>query len=98
MECRTRHGAAGEGRVGGHVPVGALLTRKSVFDKSSIKWIRAVVHGSTCKKRSGDGGRYQRSSDEAERLVEQGAKPAPNSIGVTRMVRLRMLRKCAARD
>ena len=28
LECRARHGAAGESAVAGHVPVGALLTRK----------------------------------------------------------------------
>jgi ornithine--oxo-acid transaminase len=40
---------------GGHVPVGALLTRKSIFDKIFNQMDRAVVHGSTFKKRS-DGG------------------------------------------
>src|SRR6478736_3227287 len=32
---------------GGHVPVGALLTRKSIFDKVFDSMERAVVHGST---------------------------------------------------
>jgi ornithine--oxo-acid transaminase len=32
---------------GGHVPVGALLTRKSIFDKMFNQMDRAVVHGST---------------------------------------------------
>jgi len=32
---------------GGHVPVGALLTRKAIFDKIFNRMDRAVVHGST---------------------------------------------------
>jgi ornithine--oxo-acid transaminase len=35
---------------GGHVPVGALLTRKWVFDKVFNRMDRAVVHGSTFAK------------------------------------------------
>jgi ornithine--oxo-acid transaminase len=35
---------------GGHVPVGALLTRKWVFDKIFDRMDRAVVHGSTFAK------------------------------------------------
>ena len=35
---------------GGHVPVGALLTRKSIFDKVFDRMDRAVVHGSTFGK------------------------------------------------
>ena len=35
---------------GGHVPVGALLTRKWVFDKMFSRMDRAVVHGSTFAK------------------------------------------------
>src|SRR3978361_1899234 len=35
---------------GVHVPVGALLTRKSVFDKIFNQMDRAVVHGSTFAK------------------------------------------------
>src|SRR5512138_2122036 len=35
---------------GGHVPVGALLTRKSIFDKIFDRMDRAVVHGSTFAK------------------------------------------------
>jgi ornithine--oxo-acid transaminase len=35
---------------GGHVPVGALLTRKHVFDKVFNRMDRAVVHGSTFAK------------------------------------------------
>ncbi|VTZ48341.1 Aspartate aminotransferase family protein [Methylocella tundrae] len=35
---------------GGHVPVGAVLTRKHVFDKVFNRMDRAVVHGSTFAK------------------------------------------------
>lgn len=35
---------------GGHVPVGALLTRKWIFDKVFNRMDRAVVHGSTFSK------------------------------------------------
>ena len=35
---------------GGHVPVGALLTRKPIFDKIFDRMDRAVVHGSTFAK------------------------------------------------
>ena len=35
---------------GGHVPVGAVLTRKRIFDKVFDRMDRAVVHGSTFSK------------------------------------------------
>ncbi len=35
---------------GGHVPVGALMTRKAIFDKIFNRMDRAVVHGSTFAK------------------------------------------------
>jgi ornithine--oxo-acid transaminase len=35
---------------GGHIPVGAVLTRKAVFDKVFDRMDRAVVHGSTFSK------------------------------------------------
>ncbi len=35
---------------GGHVPVGAVLTRKAIFDKTFDRMDRAVVHGSTFSK------------------------------------------------
>jgi ornithine--oxo-acid transaminase len=35
---------------GGHVPVGAVLTRKSIYDKIFDRMDRAVVHGSTFAK------------------------------------------------
>ena len=35
---------------GGHVPVGAVLTRKHVYEKTFNRMDRAVVHGSTFGK------------------------------------------------
>ncbi len=35
---------------GGHIPVGAVLTRKWIFDKLFDRMDRAVVHGSTFAK------------------------------------------------
>src|SRR5499426_1128614 len=35
---------------GGHVPVGAVLTKKYIFEKVFDRMDRAVVHGSTCGK------------------------------------------------
>jgi ornithine--oxo-acid transaminase len=35
---------------GGHIPVGAVLTRKAIFDKIFDRMDRAVVHGSTFSK------------------------------------------------
>ena len=35
---------------GGHVPIGALLTRKDIFDRLFNRMDRAVVHGSTFAK------------------------------------------------
>jgi ornithine--oxo-acid transaminase len=35
---------------GGHVPVGAVLTRKHIFEKTFNRMDRAVVHGSTFGK------------------------------------------------
>src|SRR6202044_334618 len=39
-----------KGLSGGHVPVGAVLTHKWVFDKVFNSMVRAVVHGSTFSK------------------------------------------------
>ena len=35
---------------GGYVPVGAVLTRQSIFDKLFDRMDRAMVHGSTFSK------------------------------------------------
>lgn len=61
---------------GGHVPVGALLTRKSIFDKIFNQMDRAVVHGSTFAKNdlAMAAGIATLEVMEAEKLVEQTAR------------------------
>lgn len=60
---------------GGHVPIGALMTRKSIFDKIFNRMDRAVVHGSTFAK--GDlamaAGIATLEVMKAEKLVENAA-------------------------
>ena len=58
---------------GGHVPVGALLTRKWVFDKIFDRMDRAVVHGSTFGKNdlAMAAGIATLDVIETERLVER---------------------------
>ncbi len=61
---------------GGHVPIGALLTRKPIFDKIFNRMDRAVVHGSTFAK--GDlamaAGIATLEVMKAEKLVENAAR------------------------
>jgi ornithine--oxo-acid transaminase len=74
---------------GGHVPVGALLTRKSIFDKIFNQMDRAVVHGSTFAKNdlAMAAGIATLEVIEAEKLVEQAAKRgAELRLALTRMV------------
>src|SRR6202000_3406386 len=61
---------------GGHVPVGAVLTRKNIFDKIFNQMDRAVVHGSTFAKNdlAMAAGIATLEVIEAEKLVEQAAK------------------------
>ena len=61
---------------GGHVPVGAVLTRKSVFDKIFDRMDRAVVHGSTFSKNdlAMAAGIATLEVMKSERLVENAAK------------------------
>ena len=61
---------------GGHVPIGALLTRKSIFDKIFNQMERAVVHGSTFGKNdlAMAAGIATLEVMEAEKLVEAAAK------------------------
>jgi ornithine--oxo-acid transaminase len=61
---------------GGHVPVGAVLTRKSIFDKIFNRMDRAVVHGSTFAKNdlAMAAGIATLEVIKAERLVEAAAK------------------------
>src|SRR3954452_17871682 len=74
---------------GGHVPVGALLTRKSIFDKIFNQMERAVVHGSTFAKNdlAEAAGVATLEVVKQERLVEQAAKRgAELRLALTRMV------------
>jgi len=60
---------------GGHVPVGAVLTRKWVFDKVFSRMDRAVVHGSTFAKNdlAMAAGLAMLDVIEDERLIENAA-------------------------
>src|ERR1700749_4251005 len=74
---------------GGHVPIGALLTRKSIFDKIFNQMDRAVVHGSTFGKNdlAMAAGIATLEVMEAEKLVEAAAKRgAELRLALTRMV------------
>ncbi|MGJ4949240.1 aminobacteriohopanetriol synthase HpnO [Bradyrhizobium sp. HKCCYLS20291] len=74
---------------GGHVPVGALLTRKQIFDKIFNRMDRAVVHGSTFAKNdlAMAAGIATLEVMKAEKLVEAAAKRgAELRLALTRMV------------
>ncbi len=74
---------------GGHVPVGALLTRKSVFEKIFNQMDRAVVHGSTFAKNdlAMAAGIATLEVIESEKLVDAAAKRgAELRLALTRMV------------
>ncbi|MGJ4929642.1 aminobacteriohopanetriol synthase HpnO [Bradyrhizobium sp. HKCCYLS2038] len=74
---------------GGHVPVGALLTRKAIFDKIFNRMDRAVVHGSTFAKNdlAMAAGIATLEVMKAEKLVEAAAKRgAELRLALTRMV------------
>jgi ornithine--oxo-acid transaminase len=74
---------------GGHAPVGALLTRKSIFDTIFNQMDRAVVHGSTFAKNdlAMAAGIATLEVMKAEKLVEQAAKRgAELRLALTRMV------------
>jgi ornithine--oxo-acid transaminase len=74
---------------GGHVPVGAVLTRKYVFDKVFNRMDRAVVHGSTFGKNdlAMAAGIATLEVMKAEKLVEAAAKRgAELRLALTRMV------------
>ncbi|WP_374991450.1 aspartate aminotransferase family protein [Bradyrhizobium sp. LHD-71] len=60
---------------GGHVPVGALLTRKAIFDKIFDRMDRAVVHGSTFSKNdmAMAAGIATLEVIESEKLIENAA-------------------------
>ena len=61
---------------GGHVPVGAVLTHKWVFDKVFNSMVRAVVHGSTFSKNdlAMAAGLATLEVIESEKLVERSAQ------------------------
>jgi ornithine--oxo-acid transaminase len=61
---------------GGHVPVGAVLTRKSIFDKIFNRMDRAVVHGSTFAKNdlAMAAGIATLEVIKAEKLIENAAQ------------------------
>jgi ornithine--oxo-acid transaminase len=74
---------------GGHVPVGALLTRKSIFDKIFNRMDRAVVHGSTFAKNdlAMAAGIATLEVMKDEKLIEAAAKRgAELRLALTRMV------------
>src|SRR3569833_427412 len=74
---------------GGHVPVGALLTRKSIFDKIFNQMDRAVVHGSTIAKNdlAMAAGIATLEVIESEKLIEAAAKRgAELRLALTRLV------------
>ncbi len=74
---------------GGHVPVGALLTRKHIFDKIFNRMDRAVVHGSTFAKNdlAMAAGIATLEVLKAEKLIEAAAKRgAELRLALTRMV------------
>jgi ornithine--oxo-acid transaminase len=74
---------------GGHVPVGAVLTRKSIFDKIFNRMDRAVVHGSTFAKNdlAMAAGIATLEVLKQEKLVEAAAKRgAELRLALTRMV------------
>jgi len=74
---------------GGHVPVGAVLTRKNIFDKIFNRMDRAVVHGSTFAKNdlAMAAGIATLEVMESEKLIEAAAKRgAELRLALTRMV------------
>src|SRR5712672_1110030 len=74
---------------GGHVPDGAVLTRKSIFDKIFNQMDRAVVHGSTFAKNdlAMAAGIATLEVMKSEKLVEQAAKRgAELRLALTRLV------------
>ena len=74
---------------GGHVPVGALLTRKNIFDKIFNRMDRAVVHGSTFAKNdlAMAAGIATLEVMKEEKLIEAAAKRgAELRLALTRMV------------
>ena len=68
---------------GGHVPVGAVLARKWIFEKVFNRRDRAVVHGSTFSKNdlAMAAGIATLEAMQSERLVENAARTGEKIIG-----------------
>jgi ornithine--oxo-acid transaminase len=74
---------------GGHVPIGALLTRKNIFDRIFNQMDRAVVHGSTFAKNdlAMAAGIATLDVIKAENLIEKAARRgAELQMALTRLV------------
>ena len=74
---------------GGHVPVGALLTRKNIFDRIFNQMDRAVVHGSTFGKNdlAMAAGIATLEVIKADNLIEKAARRgAELQMALTRLV------------
>jgi len=68
---------------GGHVPVGAVLTRKWIFEKVFDRMDRAVIHGSTFAKNdlAMAAGLATLDVIESERLMENAARIGARLLG-----------------
>jgi ornithine--oxo-acid transaminase len=75
---------------GGHVPIGAVLTRKAVFDKVFNRMDRAVVHGSTFAKNdlAMAAGLATLEVIKSERLVQNAAR-----LGARLMAKLKTMER-----
>ncbi len=71
---------------GGHIPVGAVLTRKWIFDKLFNRMDRAVVHGSTFAKNDMAMAAALATLDvlEEDRLIENSARQGERLMGAFR--------------
>jgi ornithine--oxo-acid transaminase len=76
---------------GGHVPVGAVLTRKWIFDKVFDRMDRAVVHGSTFAKNDLAMAAALATLEvlEAERLMENATRLGERLIAAFERMRQR---------
>jgi ornithine--oxo-acid transaminase len=76
---------------GGHVPVGAVLTRKWIFEKVFDRMDRAMVHGSTFAKNdlAMAAGLATLEVIEAERLMENAAAKGARLIAAFEKMRAR---------
>jgi ornithine--oxo-acid transaminase len=84
---------------GGHAPVGAVLTRKWIFDKMFDRMDRAVVHGSTFGKNdlAMAAGIATLEVLESERLLENAARQGERLLASFRAMAQRYELVCDAR-